>query len=138
MNAPFTGQVARTIRAAKRLLSGELDSEIWTEPIVTPPSVDHLMSAYQRAVASYVRRPYSGRVAIFWPNEVPVNTLGRGPLEWSNARDPSLGWRKVAPDVEVHEVPGNYTTSITKHVQVLANGMTESIKNARSNQRTDS
>jgi thioesterase domain-containing protein len=138
-NSSLTGGVARTVRLTKRVLSGVLISDRpWAEPIFATATGDHLMSAYQRAVASYVRRPYSGRIAIFWPNEVPVNTLGGPQLQWRSASDPSLGWRRVAPDVEVHPVPGDYTTSITTHVQVLADRMKESVKNARSNRRTDS
>ncbi len=102
----------------------------------TPATGDHLMIAYHRAVASYVRRRYSGHIAIFWPNEVPVNTLGGPQLQWESAPDPSLGWRKVAADFAVHQVPGDYTTSITKHVHTLAERMKVSIKDARYNQRT--
>ena len=59
---PWTGRVARTVRLATRVLSGVLVSEKpWVaEPIVAPAAGDHLMIAYHRAVASYVRRPYSG------------------------------------------------------------------------------
>ena len=76
--------------------------------------------------------PIRVHIAIFWPNDVPVNTLGGPPLQWRSAPDPSLGWRKIAADVEVHQVPGDYTTSITKHVQMLADRMKVSVKHARS------
>jgi hypothetical protein len=133
------GRLATAVRLAGRTLSGALVSEKpWAEEsLVSPAADDHLMAAYYRAVASYVRRPYAGRVAIVWPTDVPVNTLGGSPLQWSSASDPSLGWRKVAAEVEVHALPGDYTTSITTHVQALANRMKVSVKAARSGQRTD-
>jgi len=129
-----SGRLAVATRLATRLLSGELVSEKpWTdEPLHAIAAEDDLMTAYRRAVASYVRRPYSGRVAVLWPSDVPVNTLGGSPLPWANAPDPSLGWRRVAPDVEVHQLPGDYTTSITRHVQMLADRLKASLAHARS------
>jgi len=137
-NMSMADRRAATARLAKRLLSGVLVSEKpWAAEPVQPPATDELLITYRRAVTSYVRRPYSGRVALFWPQEVPINTLGGIPLQWTSAPDPGLGWRTVAPDLEIHRLPGDYTTSITKHVQVLANLIKASVKHARSRYGSD-
>jgi hypothetical protein len=132
-------RLAMAARLARRLVSGTLASEQpWAEELVERPATDDdLMRVYRRAVASYVRRPYSGRVTLLWPRDVPVNTLGGAPLKWASAPDPSLGWRKVAADIEVHQLPGDYTTSITRHVQILANRIKTSVKEARAHHGGD-
>lgn len=128
------GRMTAATRLAKRLVSGVVISEKpWAAESLQPPATDDdLMKTYRRAVASYVRRSYSGRVALFWPSEVPINTLGRSPLQWKSAPDPSLGWRTLAANIEIHQLPGDYTTSITRHVQILANRLKTSVKRARS------
>jgi len=120
-------------RLAKRLVSGVVISEKpWAaEWVELPATDDELMATYRRAVASYVRRSYSGRVVLFWPNEVPINTLGGSPLQWESAPDPSLGWRNLVATIEIHQLPGDFTTSITRHVQILGNRLKTSVKRAR-------
>ena len=126
-------------RMARRLVSGVLANEKpWVvEPLPQPATDDALMITYRRAVASYVRRAYSGRVALFWPNEVPINTLGGSPLQWESAPDPSLGWRALAANIEIYQLPGDYTTSITRHVHILANRLKASVKRVRSDHGHD-
>jgi hypothetical protein len=133
------GRIDTVSRLAKRLVSGAVVTEKpWAEePVEMPPTNDEVLALYRRAVASYVRRPYAGRLAIYWPEQVPVNTLGGLPLQWSRASDPTLGWRRIAPAVEVHQLPGDYTTSITTHVQTLANRITASIEEPPSHERID-
>ena len=129
-------RIATATRLTNRLVSGVLVSEKpWVaDPLQPPPTDDDVMLTYRRAVASYVRRSYSGRVALFWPDEVPINTLGRSPLQWESAPDPSLGWRTVVADLEIHQLPGDYTTSITRHAHILANRLKTSVKRARAQQ----
>jgi len=66
-----------------------------------------LDKVYHRAGASYVPRPYSGRVTLFRSGE----DLGT---------QDDRGWRRVAREVEVHPVPGRHSTSITQYAQVVA------------------
>jgi len=129
-------RVATARRLTNRLVSGVLVSEKpWVaDPLQPSPIDDDVMLTYRRAVASYVRRSYSGRVALFWPDEVPINTLGCSPLQWESAPDPSIGWRTVVPDIEIHQLPGDYTTSITRHVHILANRLKTSVQRARAQQ----
>jgi thioesterase domain-containing protein len=135
----LAARLAGTLRVGKRLVSGAVVKEKpWVaEPLVALPAGGDLMTTYRRAVASYVRRPYAGRVAIYWPAEVPVNTLGGSPLKWDRASDPSLGWRRIARDVEVHRLPGDYTTTITKYAHVLATRLRASVQDVKSGKGDD-
>jgi hypothetical protein len=77
-----------------------------------------LDEAYRRVLASYVPRSYSGRVAVLRPSEIVSKS--NSSLAPGRAVDPTLGWRKVAAEVDVYEVPGGYTTSLTRYVDILA------------------
>ena len=66
--------------------------------------------AYTRAIGGYVPRPYDGEVTVFWANDDPPDL----------PNDPTLGWGKVARAVDVHSVPGDHLTCLTKHVEILA------------------
>jgi amino acid adenylation domain-containing protein len=133
---PVSGQIAHSAGKVKRL-GLLLREKPWALEPVDPPPTDDLTSAYRRAVDSYVRRPYSGRVALYWPRKMPVKTLGGPPRDWASAPDLSLGWRRIAAQVEVQPLPGDHTTSITTHVQSLASRLKMSIEQARSSQRVN-
>ena len=75
---------------------------------------------FRRALARYFRRPYSGRIGIFWPIDEPVSMPGEPVLKWDQVIDRSLRWRQVVSDLEVYGLPGNYPTLVTKNVQLLA------------------
>jgi len=62
--------------------------------------------AYGRAMAGYIPRRYDGRIALF-------NAHG------DSSEPTDLGWRAVAREVEVHVIPGDHLTFITRHVRVL-------------------
>jgi thioesterase domain-containing protein len=84
-----------------------------TEPGDHRSISDHarqLEEAYNRAVEGYVPRSYPGRVTVFWPEGKRVGGLG----------DVTIGWRQVAKHVELHVVPGEHLTSITRHLPALA------------------
>jgi thioesterase domain-containing protein len=138
-SVPMRRRIEALNRLVKRLVSGAVVSEKpWAEPTFgTPPTSDEVLELYRRAVASYVRRPYRGRVALYWPEKVQINTLGGSPLTWSDASDRALGWRQIAAQVEVQPLPGDYTTSITTHVQTLADRIKTSIAEPYSTQRAD-
>jgi surfactin family lipopeptide synthetase C len=66
--------------------------------------------AYVKAMMSYVPRSYSGQVTIFWPDE------------WAreNPDGATAGWRDLAPDLDVHIVPGGHLTCLIQHTEELA------------------
>ena len=62
---------------------------------------------YQWAIAGYVPRRYAGMITIFRSHDTTL------------PEQPDLGWRAVARDVDVHVIPGEHFTSITRHVRSL-------------------
>jgi thioesterase domain-containing protein len=81
-------------------------------PNLSPPK-EHgsaLFQAYRRVMAAYRPGRYSGALTLLWPAE-EVN-LRRA--------DPTMGWSRVAPRVEVERVPGGHLTCLTTHAAALA------------------
>ena len=73
---------------------------------------------YWLALARYRGRPYAGRVTVF-VNEELYGT------------DPTLRWTDLAAGgIEVHSIPGNHSTYITEHVQVVAKELRECLDRA--------
>lgn len=75
-----------------------------------------LTPTYWKAVKAYIPQPYSGRVTLFWPSELPVEYPE---LLVDHPNDPTIGWGEVAEAVDVYPIPGGHITAITKHVQAL-------------------
>ncbi len=65
---------------------------------------------FGRAMNGYVPRLYPDRVTLFLASELSVE----------RSDDPTLGWCEVAKEVDVHLVPGDHLTSITRHVKFIA------------------
>lgn len=65
---------------------------------------------YEKAMMSYVPRKYGGRVTLFWPSEWASQTVS----------DATVGWCKVAADVDVRMVPGGHLTCLIHHGEELA------------------
>jgi amino acid adenylation domain-containing protein len=76
--------------------------------VENPSSAAHQI--YEQAMTSYVPRQYSGRVTLFWPSEWATQAVG----------DATVGWRNVAPTVDVHIVPGGHLTCLINQVGDLA------------------
>jgi thioesterase domain-containing protein len=77
-----------------------------------------LDAVYRRAVTGYVPRPYRGRITLFRSRD---DTTARFELEWG----------KVAKDLDVHLVPGRHLTSITHHVQIVADQLRKCLESAQ-------
>ena len=57
---------------------------------------------YRRVSTGYVAYPYNGRI-----------TLIRAREHRHSTDDPTLGWRHVASDIDLHVIPGNHATCLT-------------------------
>lgn len=94
-------------------------------PSATGPVDDErlrrIARAYRRIVQLYIPGRYAGRVTLISSLEGPA----------SQSSDPTLGWRKVAADVNVVSVPGNHETCIIKHVDILAKRLQACLDEAR-------
>ena len=70
---------------------------------------EQLRDVYMRVAGEYVPGSYRGKVTIFWPTETretPEDVIAR--------------WSKVAPSIELQELPGDYLTFSTVHVEEFA------------------
>ena len=73
-----------------------------------------------RCFSSYITKPYSGRVSLFWPSE----------QGFGSSKDPTFGWSRVVPQIEVQEVPGDHISCVKRHVAVLADRMKSCLEEA--------
>ena len=89
----------------------------------TPP--DMRGNLIFRAMNSYIPQLYPDRVTLFVSSELPVE----------RSDYPTLGWYKVAQEVDVHLVPGDHSTSITTYVQVLAEKLKTCLDKAQADSR---
>ena len=78
------------------------------------PVIERLYEVFKnnhQALRSYVPNHYHGHAALFKTEERLV----------ADDQDPTLGWGKVIPALELHSVPGNHYTIVREpHVKVLA------------------
>jgi FkbH-like protein len=122
--SPLRERLTWSLQMAKKLLRRVVPGR-WTEGITNPREANWTEGHRQlhRAMASYVRRPYSGRVALFWPVEEPVSMPDEPIIKWNEVTDRSLGWSQVAGELDIHEIPGKYASAVTEHIQILADRM---------------
>ena len=71
---------------------------------------DGLYDRYFRAVMGYVPKHFPGQLVLFWPADEPCR----------HTSDSTHGWGEFADGVEVCTVPGDHSTIITNHIDVIA------------------
>ena len=98
-----------------------------SEPAATPDNgEDWIRSSlekdvhYRRLSLGYVPYPYTGRM-----------TLIRAKDHLHSTDDPTLGWRYVASDVDLHVVPGTHATCVTTFLDLVAGHLKSSLENSR-------
>ena len=64
---------------------------------------------HTRALEAHAPRPYSGKVVLLWPREDRMRLAEE--------------WKRVAPTIEIHRVPGSHTDCVTTHVTSLGKCM---------------
>ena len=72
---------------------------------------------YHSAFRRYAPAPYAGRAVLLRGEEEP-------------AYRPDQGWSRILPRLQVEVIPGNHLTSITRHVDVLANRLEQILRQA--------
>ncbi len=94
-------------------------------PAATGPADDErfrrIGRAYRRIVEQYIPGRYAGRVTLISSLEGAA----------SQSSDPTLGWRKVAADVNVVSVPGNHLTCLTEHMDIVAERLQDCLDEAQ-------
>jgi amino acid adenylation domain-containing protein len=102
-----------------KAIVGRVLSSVKGRPLMEtcPPSVSNprnkhfrYLTAYRSAIEGYVPGRYKGRVVFFRSNS----------MQSQSPVDPAAGWGRVAKDVEVHRLPGEHHSSLTEHVETLA------------------
>ncbi len=87
-----------------------------------PSNIDEsTVLAYRRAVAGFIPRPYQGRVVLLRAAEAPL----------LRPDDPTLGWCRVAPDCEVHVIPGGHVTALTRNIEAVAEALEATLRRIR-------
>ena len=90
-------------------------------------------SAFYRAIETYQVRPWNGRLVLFRPPLVGKWTVSGGQMVNSERSyvTHDNDWSLFAPQVEVHEVPGDHDSMVLEpNVRVLAAQMREAIEGA--------
>ena len=64
---------------------------------------------FHRLITGYVPQPYPA----------PITLLVSEERQKAHS-DPTLGWRNVSPEIDLHIVPGDHHTCLTKHLGVVA------------------
>jgi hypothetical protein len=130
---PLGEQIRWGFRLARRV-AGSLKKPVHETSINDlGQSIPEGLQILNRAVATYVRRPYPGRVMFVWPAEEPVNMPDEPTLKWDQVTDKSLGWSQVVRNLEICEVPGGYVTLVTKDINVLVDRMKACLDRAQTN-----
>lgn len=96
--------VSFLLKAAAHLVSGRRSEGEGPQS----PS-DSLRRVYRRIDVAYCPGAYGGPVSLLWPSEDPI-TVGQAG-DW---------WRRVAPRVDAHTVPGSHLTCLTLHARATA------------------
>jgi thioesterase domain-containing protein len=117
-------------RLAERLSSGSLRSSntefapsrlTLQDPVrpEVPPDSD-LYAPYRYLEDTFLPKKYPGRITLFWPED-----------DEEKPEDAASCWSKVAREVELHVLPGDHITCITKHAPVLARELQTCLTKAR-------
>ncbi len=123
----FAAKVGSSV-AGRVVLGGRKKGCVGSDTADTPPSdkqvkLNENAKIFFKAMDSYVRRCYPGKVVIFWPVNEPVKIAGEPISSWNKVRDKTLGWGQIVSDLEFYEVPGGYITLLTRDIKSLAEHM---------------
>jgi thioesterase domain-containing protein len=103
-------RLAALTRASVAVVASVRDALRRGRPVATEasgiPGVASALERYTRAVNAYVPGRYRGRVAVLAAADRPRESG-------------DLGWGRVADDVEVHRIPGDHFTTLTRHTHAL-------------------
>ena len=75
---------------------------------------------YRYLEDTFVPRKYPGRITLFWPED-----------DEEKPEDAASCWSKVAREVELHVLPGDHITCITKYAPVMARELQTCLTKAR-------
>ena len=93
----------------KPLSASLSEKQINFENITNQTQFQTLDLAHTKALEAHMPGPYSGKVVLLWPLEDRMCLAKE--------------WKRVAPTMEIHRVPGSHTDCVTTHVTSLGTCM---------------
>jgi acyl-CoA synthetase (AMP-forming)/AMP-acid ligase II/thioesterase domain-containing protein/acyl carrier protein len=103
----FIGKLSKQSQKDKPL---SLDQkQINYENIIRQTQFQNLDLGHTKALEAHQPSFYSGKVVLLWPLEDRMRLAKE--------------WKQVAPNIEIHRVPGSHTDCVTTHVASLGNKM---------------
>ena len=128
--AAFLWGKAQKLKAAPKWLARVFQRNSRRNPHVTTPQPARIPESaadwerilqekhvhYIRLTQGYVAYPYRGRI-----------TLIRATEHRDATDDPTLGWGQVASEVDLHVVPGDHSTCVTKFLDIVAEHLKSSV-----------
>jgi len=128
--AAFLWGKAQKLKAAPKWLARVFQGNSWRNPHVATPQPARIPESaadwerilqekhvhYIRLTQGYVAYPYRGRI-----------TLIRATEHRDATDDPTLGWGQVASEVDLHVVPGDHSTCVTKFLDIVAEHLKSSV-----------
>jgi hypothetical protein len=109
----YVPQTLNRLRAKRRAAAA-------TSPPRSTTLADRVMNVHRRAARAYLPGPFGGRVTVLWPADEVAILRG----------DDSAGWRRFAPNVMSHVIPGGHSTCVTTHLDALAARLRAAINEA--------
>jgi hypothetical protein len=93
----------------KPLSASLSEKQINFENITNQTQFQTLDLAHTKALEAHMPGPYSGKLVLLWPLEDRMCLAEE--------------WKRVAPTMEIHRVPGSHTDCVTTHVTSLGTCM---------------
>ena len=78
---------------------------------------DRLREAYLRIDRRYTPAPYAHPITLLWAQDDP-----------EPAAEAAERWKRVAPQLELHVIPGTHLASLTEGIQLLAGHVTRCLR----------
>jgi oxalate---CoA ligase len=103
----FVNRVRKEIQ--KPTLASLSEKQINFENTISQTQFQLLDLAHTKALEAHMPGPYSGKVVLLWPLEDRMRLAEE--------------WKRVAPTIEIHRVPGSHTDCVTKHATSLGKCM---------------
>jgi oxalate---CoA ligase len=90
-------------------MSSVSEQQVNFENAINQPTFRALDLAHAKTLEAHRPGPYSGKVVLLWPLEDRLRLANE--------------WKRLAPRIEVHRVPGSHTDCVTTHIASLGKHM---------------
>ena len=105
----------RAARERLLLLDRESPDKLGLLPEFADPAQLLRYRQFRRIISFYRPKPYPGRVVLLRTHRS------------NHPSDPTAGWGKLAPQLEVHELPGDHVSILAEHLEVVGEQVKSSL-----------